>query len=109
MNEFRAFAHPVHGGYQAMIRLAHQAKPEPVKGRGGNPIIYATELDAHKAATAHLEAYFNGSLTSEHFRPAAAEEGDRLLAKLGGVTDWIKQRGSEKRTKREVVRRRARA
>ncbi|GLQ36729.1 hypothetical protein GCM10007908_03490 [Rhizobium albus] len=99
MNEFRAFAHPVHGGFHAMIRLAHQAKPEPVKGRGGAPILYATELDAHKAATAHLEAYFNGSLTRDGDTLSTAKrEADVVFAK------FTKQRGKEKRI--EVVRRR---
>lgn len=104
MNEFQAFTQPVFKGYHAMIRFAEDGQPEPVKGKGGNAIVYATELDAYKAATAHILAYLNGHL--RNWQTDAQSEGDRVLAKLGGVSSWVKQRGRDKQIKVEIVRRR---
>lgn len=90
MNRFQAFTRPVFGGYQAMIRLAHKAQAEPIKGKGGNPIVYETELDAQRAATEGLTAYFNGNLV---------RDGDTLSTGVRAAAEalFCKQRGREKR------------
>lgn len=62
MNQFEAFTSPVMGGHHAMIRLAHESKAKPVLGKGGEPEVYPTELEAQRAATEHVMAYLNGNL-----------------------------------------------
>ena len=100
MNRFQAFTRPVFGGHHAMIRLAHKAKAEPIKAKGGYPIVYQTELEAQRAATEGLTAYFNGNLV---------RDGDTLSSGVRAAAEalFCKQRGREKRI--VVERRTARA
>lgn len=62
MNEFSGYAHPIRGGWWAMIRFARDAKPKPILGEGGAPVVFSDELEATKAALRHVLAYFNGHL-----------------------------------------------
>lgn len=64
MNEFAGFATPRGGGWWAMTRFARDAKPKPIMGEGGSPIIFHDELSATKAALHHVLAYFNGRLVA---------------------------------------------
>lgn len=43
-----------------MVRLARDAAAKPVQSKGGHPTIFASELEAQRAVTIHLLAYFNG-------------------------------------------------
>lgn len=60
MNCFNGFTVAVAGGHHAMLRFAEDGQAEPILGDGGTPIIFPTELEAQKAVTQHLLAYFNG-------------------------------------------------
>lgn len=62
MNEFAGFATPRGGGWWAMTRFARDAKPQPILGDGGAPIVFEDELSATKAVLRHTLAYFNGNL-----------------------------------------------
>lgn len=62
MNEFSGYAHPIRGGWWAMTRFARDAKPKPIMGEGGAPIVFQDELSATKAVLTHTLAYFNGNL-----------------------------------------------
>lgn len=64
MNEFSGYATQRGGGWWAMTRFARDAKPNPVLGDGGKPIVFPDELSATKAALQHVLAYFNGRLVS---------------------------------------------
>lgn len=101
MNEFRAFTRAVFGGHHAMIRLAHKAEAEPIKGKGGNPILYGSELEAQKAASEHLCRYINGDLRrdGETLSNGVRAAAEALFAPV------VKQRGRERRI---TVERRAR-
>ncbi|TIO47484.1 MAG: hypothetical protein E5X98_25455, partial [Mesorhizobium sp.] len=62
MNHFAGFTVPVAGGHYAMLRFAEDGQAEPVLEDGGKPRLFPTELEAQKAVTDHLLAYFNGRL-----------------------------------------------
>ena len=64
MNEFSGYAHPIRGGWWAMTRFARDAKPKPILGDGGAPIVFEDELSATKAVLRHTLAYFNGHLVA---------------------------------------------
>jgi len=89
MNEFQGFAEPRRGGWFAMLRFASDGQAEPVLGAGGDPILYADELSATKAALAHVLAYFNGHLVASReiaggsIKAANIENAERLLFRKG--------------------------
>ncbi|WEX10313.1 hypothetical protein [Chelativorans sp. AA-79] len=62
MNHFAGYTRAVPGGWWAMLRFAEDARPAPILGKGARPIVFASELEAQKAVTSHLLAYFNGDL-----------------------------------------------
>ncbi len=62
LNCFKAFAAPVYGGYNAMVRTAKDAKAKPITGKGGAPLVYRTELEALRAATDGLTTWINGHM-----------------------------------------------
>lgn len=82
MNHFEGYTDPVVGGYRAMVRFAENGKAEPVKCAGGAPEIFPTELEAQKAVTASLLAYFNGHLERWGEKVSAARvTADRIFRK----------------------------
>jgi hypothetical protein len=82
MNCFQGFAHPVIGGFHAMLRFAEDGQAEPVLGDGGKPIIFPNEHEAQKAVTLHLLRFMNGRYRREgDVAGRAKEEADRLFRK----------------------------
>ena len=107
MNEFQSNARPVAGGYLAEVRFAEDGQLEPMLGEGGKPIVFPTKVEALEAINARLIGYMNGP-AYRRCGPTLSDrsEADVVFAKLGGVTEWAKQKG---RGKRIPVERRARA
>lgn len=65
MNQFDGCAKPVRNGYHAMIQTAADAEAKPIMNKGGEPVVFVTELDAVKAVIAHILKYFNGLLVRD--------------------------------------------
>ena len=88
MNEFSGYTVPVLGGHWGMIRFARDAKPKPVLGEGGAPIVFSTELEALRAVNKHLVGYMNGleyRRDGETLKPQSA--GDALFPNLSVRTE----------------------
>lgn len=108
MNCFAAYPRPLPGGgFWAMIRLARDARPKPIMDKGERPVIYPTELEAQKACTKHLLAYFNGDLRRDGKTISARLSAAEAL--FPGLTKptLVRQKGSSRFTKVETVRKRA--
>ncbi|MDR6818481.1 hypothetical protein J2X76_003658 [Neorhizobium sp. 2083] len=106
MNEFAGFATPRGTGWWAMLRFARDAKPKPVLGEGGAPIVFDTELEALRTVNRHLVGYMNGP---EYRRDGAVIEAQSAAdAVFNGLKPFIRQRGSNRRTEVERVSREAR-
>lgn len=86
MNKFNGFTRAVSGGHHAMLRFAEDGQAEPVLGEGGKPVVYPTELEAQKAVTDHLLAYFNGHLRRDGATANGAKAAaERIFLKGGKV------------------------
>ncbi len=83
MNCFAGYPRPVYGGYWAMLRFARDAKPAPILGEGGNPVIYPTEGEAWQAVTEHLLKYFNGNLRRDGDVLQCTRSAANMLFRLG--------------------------
>jgi hypothetical protein len=88
MNEFSGYAIHKRGGWWAMTRFARDAKPKPILGEGGAPIVFTDELSATKGALQHVLAYFSGKLVCSGeikggtIKQARIDRANRLF--LGG-------------------------
>ncbi|KFB10498.1 hypothetical protein [Nitratireductor basaltis] len=66
-----------------MIRLARDTHPKPIMGKGEKPVIYPTELEAQKACTNQLLAYFNGDLRRDGEKISTTRMKAEKLFRLG--------------------------
>ncbi|PYE89611.1 hypothetical protein [Phyllobacterium leguminum] len=83
MNQFAGYVIETPIGYRAMLRFAHEARPGPILGPGGNPVIFQTDAEAWKAVATHLLAYFNGDLRRHGATlTTARSEADALFPTL---------------------------
>lgn len=100
MNCYAGYTRPLPGGgYWAMLRLARDAKPCPVLGDGGAPVIYPTECEAWKAVAQHLAGYLNGNMRRDG---ATLGEMDADIDRV--FANFAKQRGRDRRIPVEVRR-----
>lgn len=83
MNQFAGFTKAVVGGHYAMLRFAEDGQAEPVLTEGGAPQVFPTELEAQKAVTTHLLAYFNGHLRRDGDKASAAHIAAEMVFRKG--------------------------
>ncbi|AZO61741.1 MULTISPECIES: hypothetical protein [unclassified Mesorhizobium] len=83
MNHFAGFTVPVAGGHYAMLRFAEDGQAEPVLEDGGKPRLFPTELEAQKAVTDHLLAYFNGRLRRDGETLSTARDAAERIFRKG--------------------------
>lgn len=103
MNHVSGYARPVPMGYWAMLRFDRDSKPNPVKGKGGKPIIFETEAQALREVVTHLCAYFSSPM----FRDGEVFGASVADAAFPGLKPFVKQRGKGRHI--EVQRKEARA
>ncbi|PRD42103.1 hypothetical protein C5748_18295 [Phyllobacterium phragmitis] len=102
MNKFSGYIIETPMGYRAMLRFAHEARPAPLLGPGGNPIVFPTKCEAWESVTKNLLAYFNSPMRRDGVTiSAATSAADALFPSL------IRQKGASRTT--HVERRRAKA
>ena len=65
MNNIEGYAKAVYRGFHAMVRTAGDGEAKPIMGKGGEPEVFATEIEAVKAVNIHLLRYFNGHLVRD--------------------------------------------
>ncbi|MFC6487343.1 hypothetical protein [Nitratireductor sp. GCM10026969] len=103
MNEFAGYTRPLPcGGHWAMLRFARDARPKPLQGEGGRPIVFPSEIEALRAVNKHLLAYFNGELRRDGETLSTVQSAANAL-----FPTLVRQKGSSRLTKVETVRRRA--
>lgn len=83
MNQFAGYVQEVPMGYRAMLRFAKDARPNPIMGEGGRPVIFATEAEAWREVTKHLLAYFNGDLRRDGETLLAHRQAAEMLFRPG--------------------------
>ncbi|RWG55856.1 MAG: hypothetical protein EOQ64_15430 [Mesorhizobium sp.] len=83
MNHFAGFTVPVAGGHYAMLRFAEDGQAQPVLEDGGKPRLFPTELEAQKAVTDHLLAYFNGRLRRDGETLSTARDAAERIFRKG--------------------------
>lgn len=83
MNHFQGYTVPVRGGHRAMLRFAEDGQAEPVLEDGGKPRLFPTELEAQKAVTDHLLAYFNGRLRRDGETLSTARDAAERIFRKG--------------------------
>lgn len=82
MNQFAGYAHRVPLGWWAMLRLARDARPQPLMSKGAKPSVFQTEGEAWKAVAQHAFAYMNGTeIRGERFdgHSTYRDEVDRVF------------------------------
>lgn len=60
MNCHAGYIRPVWNGWWAMVRYPKDARPKPLLGEGGSPIVFETELEATQAVLQNVLKYVNG-------------------------------------------------
>lgn len=93
MNHVTGYARPVPMGYWAMVRFDRDSKPNPVKGKGGKPIVFETEAQALREVVTHLCAYFSSPM----FRNGEVIVASVADAAFPGLKPFVKQRGKGRR------------
>ncbi|MCJ8520475.1 hypothetical protein ABID21_003661 [Pseudorhizobium tarimense] len=92
MNKYAGYAHQLRRGWWAMVRFVKDAKPRPILGEKGEPVVYETELDALRAVNKHLLQFLNFPIVGgecEHV-PKISEARKAKAEKLlrgGGAVD----------------------
>ncbi|RUV98352.1 MULTISPECIES: hypothetical protein [unclassified Mesorhizobium] len=66
-----------------MLRFAEDGQAEPVLEDGGKPRLFPTELEAQKAVTDHLLAYFNGRLRRDGETLSTARDAAERIFRKG--------------------------
>ncbi|MCM2293782.1 hypothetical protein NAC44_15755 [Allorhizobium sp. BGMRC 0089] len=79
MNELKGYAQAVTKGWWAMLRLPRDGSARPLLGKGGEPQVFATELEAVKAVNRHLLAYVNGGYRHSGHRAKAHRQAANAL------------------------------
>ncbi len=100
MNCIAAYPVPVPGGYRAMVRLSHKAKPWPLM-TGDVPTIYPTSDAALIAAQGHVIKHINGTMRRDGETIKAVSDADAHF----NLKPFVKAKGSNKRTIVEKARR----
>lgn len=84
MNEFDGYALKRGLGWWAMLRLARDARPQPLMEKGAKPCVFQSEGEAWKAVAQHAFAYMNGTeIRGERFDGTSSyrEDMDRRFFK----------------------------
>ena len=93
MNHYAGYAHPIPGRrWWAMLRFARDAKPKPILGEGGSPLVFETELEALRAVNKHLLAYLNfpilgGETNAPSLKDARRQRAEKLFRGGGKVVE----------------------
>lgn len=92
MNKYAGYAHQLRRGWWGMLRFARDAKPKPILGEKGAPIVFETELEALRAVNKHLLQYLNFPIVGgecQHvptIRDARKAKAERLFRKGKEIT-----------------------
>lgn len=77
MNGYAGYALKRGLGWWAMIRLARNARPEPLMAKGAKPCVFQTEGEAWKAVALHAFAFMNGTeIRGERFDGSSSYKDD---------------------------------
>jgi len=82
MNCHAGYIRAVWNGWWAMVRYPKDARPKPLLGEGGTPIVFDTELEATQAVLKNvLKKYVNGPdyRRCGETLSAARSEADKLF------------------------------
>ncbi|WP_322884235.1 hypothetical protein U8C35_07715 [Sinorhizobium medicae] len=97
MNHYSGYAHPIRGGWWAMLRFAKDGRPKPLMGPEDKPIVFPDELTATKAVLKNTFQYFNGEYLrdgakAERFAAADSLFNLRPIRKNGKVIEVERRR-----------------
>lgn len=84
MNCFAAYSVPVNGGFWAMCRYAHNAKPWPIMD-GDRPKVFAVQSAAIIAAQDAVIKHINGTMRRDGAKVEALKASADKLFRKGRV------------------------